>query len=311
MVKVDIISGFLGAGKTTLIKRILREYSEEKVVIIENEFGDIGVDGERVKKDGIEVVELPQGCICCSMKTNFIQTLREVIEKIVPDRIIIEPTGLGLLSQILSILSMTEFTNKCTINSVVTIVDSIDFLDQLDVYGEFFKDQIKNASTIIMSKTQLVDDNKLNMSIEAIRELNNTAYIVTEKWNKLSSSQMISLIRNRPEFNIDDLFYEEYENDIMKGMDNFCIEINKEFTINRVNEILKRLNSNKYGEILRAKGLLKGRDYNIEFNYTRGHYTALESSIEGSYKFCVIGKNIDINKIKLLLFGEKFAMWRK
>lgn len=311
MVKVDIISGFLGAGKTTLIKRILREYSDEKIVIIENEFGDIGVDGERVKKDGIEVVELPQGCICCSMKINFVQTLREVIEKIQPNRIIIEPTGLGLLSQILSILSMTEFTDKCKIDGVVTIVDSIDFLDQLEVYGEFFKDQIKNASTIIMSKTQFIDDKKLNEDIEAVKELNNTAYVVTEKWNNLSSGQIVSLIRNRSEFNIDNLFYEEYENDIMKGMENFCIEINKEFNIERVNKILKRLSSNKYGEILRAKGLLKGEDYNIEFNYTRGHYATSESSIHGSYKFCVIGKNIDITKIKLLLFGEQLAVWKK
>jgi len=161
MIKVDIISGFLGAGKTTLIRKLLKAHEDEKVVLIENEIGEIGIDGEIVERDGFQVLELSTGCICCSMKVDFFNTITKVIEDIKPERIIIEPTGIGLLSEIIDIVNRPDFKDRSYINSLITVVDSMNYLDQLDVFGEFFQDQIRNASILALSKTQFVEEQEI------------------------------------------------------------------------------------------------------------------------------------------------------
>ncbi len=171
MIKVNLISGFLGAGKTTLIKKILENVKEEKVIIIENEFGEVAIDGDLIKKEGFDVFELRSGCICCMMKQDFEDSLEKVIEEYKPDRIIIEPTGISSLSQLLDILEKDNFKNRININSVITVVDVTSYLEEKDAFGEFYMDQVENAEILIVSKTQMVDKKHFKKSERILKEV--------------------------------------------------------------------------------------------------------------------------------------------
>ena len=172
MIKVDVVSGFLGSGKTTLIKSLLKAYENEKVVLIENEFGEIGIDGDIIEREGFQVFEISSGCICCIMKKDFLMVLSRIIKEFNPDRIIIEPTGISILSEIIDMLSTKEVSENCSINSLITVIDSINYLEQCDVFGEFFEDQIINAETLILSKSQFIKQEKVEEIIIELREVN-------------------------------------------------------------------------------------------------------------------------------------------
>jgi G3E family GTPase len=304
MVKVDIVSGFLGAGKTTLIRKLLKAYENEKIVLIENEFGEIGIDGEIVKKDGFDVIELEQGCICCSLRANFHSTFDKVIKELKPERIIIEPTGMGLLSQIIEIVNKFSVNEECTINSIITVIDSINYFDQLDVFGYFFQDQIINAGTLILSKSQLIDDEQIKNVIDSLRDLNSKAYIITEDWNNLSYEQIIELVKVKSIVDIEDLFCTEHNHEIMKGMDNVSLETSKVYNKEEIEKVLSALRKPIFGKILRGKGLLRGEKGFLEFNYVNGQYSVNESAIETEGKLCIIGKDLNKGRIKLLFNNE-------
>lgn len=304
MVKVDIVSGFLGAGKTTLIRKLLKAYENEKIVLIENEFGEIGIDGEVVKKDGFDVIELEQGCICCSLRANFDSTFDKVIKELKPERIIIEPTGMGLLSQIIESINKFSANEECVINSIITVIDSVNYFDQLDVFGYFFQDQIINAETLILSKIQLIDDEQIKNVIDSLRELNNKAYVITENWNNLSYKQITELVQVKTFVDIEHLFRTEHNHEIMKGMDNISLETTKVYTKEEIEKILNDLRKPIFGKVLRGKGLLRGEKGLLEFNYVNGHYSVNESGIDTNGKLCIIGKNLNKGKIKLLFNNE-------
>lgn len=187
MVKIDIISGFLGAGKTTFIKHLLTHFRKtgEKIVLLENEFGQVGIDGDLLKLDGFEVYEIAQGCICCTMKNDFIYTLNEILTKINPDRIIFEPSGIFIPDEVFSIVNSPEFSDKCYINTLFSIVDAQNYLKQKRKYTEFFQKQISYADVVVFSKVQNVSPDVVHEVEVEIRKINNTAPYITTIWNEL------------------------------------------------------------------------------------------------------------------------------
>ena len=198
MTKVDIISGFLGAGKTTLIKKLLADSNlkNEQVVLIENEFGEIGIDGGFLKDAGVEIREMNSGCICCSLVGDFGSSLKDVVEKYHPDRIIIEPSGVGKLSDVIKAVKDLHIDDEIRFNSASTVADASKVKVYMKNFGEFFNNQIEHAGTIILSRTQNVTEEKLAKAIELIRTLNEKAHIITTPWDDISGETILGAMEN-------------------------------------------------------------------------------------------------------------------
>ena len=195
MTKIDIISGFLGAGKTTFIKKLLKEaIAGEKVVLIENEFGEIGIDGGFLKDSGIEIREMNSGCICCSLVGDFGRSLNEVLTKYTPDRVIIEPSGVGKLSDVMKAVCDVAGEIDVVLNGSVTVVDAQTCKMYMKNFGEFFNNQIESAGTIVLSRTDVADADKVAQCVEMIREKNPKAAIVTTPIDKLTGEQLLEII---------------------------------------------------------------------------------------------------------------------
>ncbi|NCB29118.1 MAG: GTP-binding protein [Clostridia bacterium] len=197
MTKIDILSGFLGAGKTTLIKKLLSEaLTGEKVVLIENEFGEIGIDGGFLKDAGIEVTEMNSGCICCSLVGDFGAALRKVIEQYTPDRILIEPSGVGKLSDVIRAVEGVARDLPVTLNSFVTVADASKTRMYVRNFGEFYLNQIESACAILLTRTAEISEDKLNAAVALLREHNPKARIVTTPWNELTGAQILSAMES-------------------------------------------------------------------------------------------------------------------
>ena len=194
MTKIDIFSGFLGAGKTTLIKKLIQEaFHGEKLVLIENEFGEIGIDGGFMKDAGINVTEMNSGCICCSLVGDFGTALQEVLEKYAPDRIIIEPSGVGKLSDVIKAVSgVMEDHTDVQMNSYVTVADASKCKMYMKNFGEFYNNQIESAKTIVLSRTGNISDDKLELALSLIREKNEEATIITTPWDQIDGKQILA-----------------------------------------------------------------------------------------------------------------------
>ena len=195
MTKIDIVSGFLGAGKTTLIKKLLDEvFRGEKIVLIENEFGQIGIDGGFLKDAGVQITEMNSGCICCSLVGDFREALKKVVETYHPDRILIEPSGVGKLSDVTRAVEGVGETLPVSLNSFVTVADVNKVKMYMKNFGEFYDDQISHASCIILSRTGSADEKKVAAAVALIQEKNPTATIVTTDWNELTGAQIVSVM---------------------------------------------------------------------------------------------------------------------
>ena len=211
MTKIDIISGFLGAGKTTFIKKLLEEaIAGEQVVLIENEFGEIGIDGGFLKDSGIEIREMNSGCICCSLVGDFGTSLAEVLTQYKPERIIIEPSGVGKLSDVMKAVIDVSADMDVELNSAVTIVDAAKCKMYMKNFGEFFNNQIENAGTIVLSRTDITDASKIQKDVEMIREKNANAVIITTPLGQLGGSQLLEIIEKKDTM-LDDLLAEVRE----------------------------------------------------------------------------------------------------
>ena len=197
MTKIDIISGFLGAGKTTLIKKLLKEaFQDEQVVLIENEFGEIGIDGGFLKEAGLEIREMNSGCICCSLVGDFGASLKEVIDKYHPDRILIEPSGVGKLSDVIRAVQDVQEETGLVLNSYTTVVDAKKCKMYMRNFGEFFNNQVEYAGAIIMSRTDIVDEEKAMQSMELLRSLNKKAAIITTPIENLDGKKLLEVMEN-------------------------------------------------------------------------------------------------------------------
>ena len=333
MTKIDVFSGFLGAGKTTLIKKLLKEgYDGEKLVLIENEFGEIGIDGGFMKDAGIEVTEMNQGCICCSLVGDFGKALQKVLDEYNPDRIIIEPSGVGKLSDVIKAV-MDIKSDEIVLNSYTTVCDASKIKMYMKNFGEFYKNQVETAKTIVLSRTQKLSEEKLAEAVAMIKELNDHATIVTTNWDEISGKQILAAMENENKF-AEDLLKEELEHHdehehhhhhedgeechchdhdhdehehhhhhhADEVFTSFGVETAKRFTKEGLEAALSKLSGEEFGTVLRAKGIVAGENGWFEFDFVPEEYEIRAGSPDVTGKMCVIGSKLDEEKIKAL-FG--------
>lgn len=365
MTKIDIISGFLGAGKTTLIKKLIAEgFQGEKLVLIENEFGEIGIDGGFLKDAGVQINEMNSGCICCSLVGDFGKALEQVLNDYTPDRIIIEPSGVGKLSDVMkAVADMGE--EKIVINSASAVVDATKCKMYMKNFGEFFNNQIESAGTIILSRSQKMNEEKLEAVVDMIREHNDKATIITTAWDDIDGKQIVAAMEKEKSL-VDELMEEakvcptcghvhnhehhhdheehdhehhhhdhdehdhehhhhhdheehdhehhhhdgecgcghEHHHHADEVFTSWGVETPHKYTKEDMENILKALadtEHSEFGIILRAKGIVPGTDGTwIYFDLTPEEYELREGQPDVTGKLCVIGSNLDEEKIAKL-----------
>jgi len=312
-IQIDIFSGFFGAGKTTLIKKLINEkvYSK-KVTIIENEFGDIPIDGAFLEKFNIEIKEIKAGCICCSTVNDFNDTLKEIIDSKETERIIIEPSGVGKLSELVKIVKKVEAENNVRLNMVISAVDVTMYEEFSNLFSEFYEDQVVHASTVVLSRTQSVNDDELQTVVSKIRELNETAQIITTPWDDLSGIELVELseadVKKEAyqELTPEEIqLLEEYDPDHHHDHDHdeftsWGIETPKVFSLDVLTGIFQRLkNEEKYGKVVRSKGKVQvDTDHWIEFDFVPRQFEIREAEPDHTGRITVIGH--DLNKANLI-----------
>ncbi|CDC94468.1 putative uncharacterized protein [Firmicutes bacterium CAG:227] len=327
MTKIDIFSGFLGAGKTTLIKKLLKEaYKGEQVVLIENEFGEIGIDGGFLKEAGVEIREMNSGCICCSLVGDFGTALKEVIARYEPQRIVIEPSGVGKLSDVIKAVQKIENEVEIKLNSFTTVVDATKCKMYMKNFGEFFSNQIEYAGTVILSRTDKASEEKIATALEIIRGLNQTAAVITTPIEKLSGEKILDTMENNRSLEKELMDEEvcpvcgghhdhEHHHDHEEcgcGHDHdhdhhhhhhadevftsWGKETTKKYTKEGIHEILEALSNHndEYGMVLRAKGMVEGEDGQwIYFDMVPGEADVREGAPEYTGRICVIGSKMN------------------
>ena len=331
MTKVDIFSGFLGAGKTTLIKKLIEEaYKGEQVVLIENEFGEIGIDGGFLRDAGVEINEMNSGCICCSLVGDFGKALEKVLDQFHPDRILIEPSGVGKLSDIIQAVEDLDL-DHVKLNGFTTVVDAKKAKIYMKNFGEFYNNQVEHASSIILSHTAGMDEEKLEKVVELLRDHNEHAVIITTDWDALDGKQILAAMERRDtieealhhlEEEQEHEHHHEHHHDhdhddhcccghdhdheghhhADEVFDSIGIETTKKFTQEKIREVLGAIeDQHKYGFVLRAKGIVAGEDGQwIHFDYVPGEPDVRNGSAEVTGRICVIGTDIDEGKIRQL-----------
>ena len=334
MTKIDIISGFLGAGKTTLIKKLLQEgFQGEKLVLIENEFGEIGIDGGFLKDAGVEITEMNSGCICCSLVGDFSTALKEVLEKFTPDRVIIEPSGVGKLSDVIKAVKGIEGEADIDLNSFVTVADGTKCKMYMKNFGEFFNNQIEYANTIVLSRTQNMSEDKLETCVQLIREHNDSATVITTPWDDISGAQIVAAMEQKNSWT-EDLMKEaevcptcghhhDHDHEHHHDHDHECcdhdhdhhhhhaddvftswgVETPHKFTTEEMKDILEKLaHTEEFGIILRAKGIVPNVDGTwIYYDLVPGEYELRTGEPEITGKICVIGTKLAEDKLKMVL----------
>ena len=335
--KIDIISGFLGAGKTTLIKKLLKEaYADEQVVLIENEFGEIGIDGGFLKEAGIQIREMNSGCICCSLVGDFGTSLKEVVDKYHPDRILIEPSGVGKLSDVIKAVQGVQGDVDIVLNSYTTVVDAKKCKMYMRNYGEFFDNQVEYAGAIIMSRTDIIDEKKAQQAMELLRGINAKAAIITTPIEKLDGKKILEVME-KPVSLEEELMSEEevcpecghvhehgehhhhdHDHECGCGHDHhdhhhhhadevftsWGRETIKKYTREGLEKMLEALSASEdYGIILRAKGMLPAEDGTwIYFDMVPEETEIREGAPEYTGRLCVIGSKLKEDKLAEL-FG--------
>ena len=377
MTKIDIISGFLGAGKTTLIKKLIKEgFKGEKLVLIENEFGEIGIDGGFLKEGGVEITEMNSGCICCSLVGDFGVALKKVMDEYTPDRVIIEPSGVGKLSDVVKAVENVHQDIEVKMNCKTAVVDAMKCKMYMKNFGEFFNNQIEHATCIILSRTQKVSEDKLQECIDKIRELNPKAAIVTTPWDDINGMKLLNAMEGATSLELELLHEEEIcpvcgghdhhhhdhecceehdhhhhdhecceehdhhhhhdhehecceDHDHHHDHDHDCccdgdhehdhhhhhhadevftswgMETPRKVSEAEVERILEKLsNTEEYGIILRAKGILQNENGEwFCFDMVPGEYEIREEAADYTGRLCVIGTNLNEEGLKKL-FSE-------
>ena len=371
MTKIDVYSGFLGAGKTTLIKKLIKEaYAGEKVVLIENEFGEIGVDGGFLKDSGVNITEMNSGCICCSLVGDFAKALKQVEEQYAPDRIIIEPSGVGKLSDVIRAVERANVENS-VLNAFCAVVDANKCKMYMKNFGEFFIDQVKNASCVVLSHTTGMSEEKLHACIEALKAVNPDANYVTAEWDKLDGKTILAAMEKKDSLDAElKKLAEEYEHEHHHHDDDddddccchdhehehehhhhddddddccchdhehehehhhhdddddddccchghehehhhhhhadevftsWGLETAHKFTGEDLKNALQALqNEEKYGTVLRAKGIVDGGEHWWHFDYVPGEPDVRTGAAGATGRLCVIGCKLNEDALKEL-----------
>ncbi len=327
MAKIDIISGFLGAGKTTLIKKLVAEaFQGEKLVIIENEFGEIGIDGGFLKESGIQITEMNSGCICCSLVGDFSAALKEVLEKYSPDRVIIEPSGVGKLSDVAK--AVKNAGDNVSINSTAVVVDASKCKMYMKNYGEFYNNQVEYAGTIILSRTQKLSDEKLDTCLKLIREKNTEASVITTPWDNINGKQILEAMEKVNSLEKELLEEHEHHHHHHGDGEECCchhdgehhhhhehghhhhhadevftswgVETAYKFTENELKDIMDKLSTGSaYGEVLRAKGIVASTEGEwFHFDLVPEETELRRGTADFTGRICVIGSKLDEEAIK-------------
>ena len=323
MTKIDIFSGFLGAGKTTLIKKLIAEaYTGEKIVLIENEFGEIAIDGGFLKDSGVQINEMNSGCICCSLVGDFADALKKVLEQFHPDRILIEPSGVGKLSDVIRAVQGVQ-SDELVLNGFTTVVDANKCKMYMKNFGEFFNNQVENASAIILSRTEGIRPEKLDAAVALLREKNPTATIVTTPWTELDGKQILETMERRDTLSaeLEHLKAEAAEDDdedehehhhhhhsheghhhADEVFTSWGTETPRKYTDDEIRTALDALiNEHRYGVVLRAKGIVPATDGGwIHFDYVPGESDVRRGSAQVTGRVCVIGSHLAEDALKEL-----------
>ena len=348
MTKIDIISGFLGAGKTTLIKKLIKEgFKGEKLVLIENEFGEIGIDGGFLKEGGVEITEMNSGCICCSLVGDFGKALKNVLENYKPDRVIIEPSGVGKLSDVIKAVQNVDEGMDVQLNARVAVVDALKCKMYMKNFGEFFNNQIESATSIILSRTQKVSEAKLEECVKMIREHNEKAAVVTTSWEDITGEKLLSVMESKESLEMELMHEHDHHHDHdheccghdhdhhdhdheccdhdhdHHDHDHECcghdhdhhhhhhadevftswgVETPHKYAEEEIKEALETLSqSEEYGIILRAKGILQNKEGQwFCFDMVPGEYEIREENADYTGRLCVIGTKLDEEGLKRL-----------
>ena len=339
MIKINVISGFLGAGKTTLIRKLLTgSLRNEKVVLLENEYGDIGVDGAFMKDVGITVTELNAGCICCTLAGDFQAAIDQLIDTYHPTRILVEPTGVGKLSEILSAIEKAKQRHEdIDVGGSATVVDAGKCRMYAKNFGEFFIDQVRSASTVIFSRTQLLSSERVEKSMALIKELHPDARIITTPWDDMTPDFMLEVIESGKPLEFAPLededehhhhhdhdedehehhhdhdehhhghehhhhHHHEGEHDADEVFQNIGVETARRYEQDDIRRKLESLSDEEeYGRVLRAKGILQNAAGSwFQFDYVPGEIDMRDSAADYTGRFCVIGANLDEKAIKEL-----------
>ena len=325
MTKVDIISGFLGAGKTTFIKLLIENvFAGEKLVLIENEFGEIGIDGGFLKDAGIEITEMNSGCICCTLVGDFSKALRKVIEEYHPDRVLIEPSGVGKLSDVSKAIEHVKKEADIEIEGRITIVDGKKAKMYLKNFGEFFKDQVAYANTIVVSRTQMMEDHSIEECVKMLREENKEASIISTSWDKLSKEAIEHALS--PNTQLEGIFEEEkcpvcshehhhegacgcghehhhhHHHHADEIFTSWGQETAHKYTEEELDFLLKALSETEgYGTILRAKGIVEMENGSWkQFDLVPQEYEVRESTADYTGRLCVIGTDLKEDELTKL-----------
>mgnify|MGYP000333747563 CR=1 FL=1 len=329
MTKIDIISGFLGAGKTTLIKKLIEEgFKGEKLVLIENEFGEIGIDGGFLKDAGVQITEMNSGCICCSLVGDFGTALKKVITEYAPDRIIIEPSGVGKLSDVIKAVKDVAEEVEVQLDSYTTVADVSKCKIYMKNFGEFFNNQIESANTIVLSRTQTASQDKIEKAVAMIREHNADATIITTPWDDIDGSKIKEAMQNHKTVK-DALFEDEDEHEhhhLHHDHDDECgcgchdhhhdheghhhaddvftswglenVGVMKREDLQKILDDLAY--GDKYGEVLRAKGMVPSEEKGVwlHFDMVPEQAEIREGAPDFTGKVCVIGAELDEEGLK-------------
>ena len=325
MTKVDIISGFLGAGKTTFIKLLIENvFAGEKLVLIENEFGEIGIDGGFLKDAGIEITEMNSGCICCTLVGDFSKALRKVIEEYHPDRVLIEPSGVGILSDVSKAIEHVKKEADIEIEGRITIVDGKKAKMYLKNFGEFFKNQVAYANTIVVSRTQMMEDHSIEECVKMLREENKEASIISTSWDKLSKEAIEHALS--PDTQLEGIFEEEkcpvcshehhhegacgcghehhhhHHHHADEIFTSWGQETAHKYTEGELDFLLKALSETEgYGTILRAKGIVEMENGAWkQFDLVPQEYEVRESAADYTGRLCVIGTDLKEDELTKL-----------
>ena len=304
--KVDIISGFLGAGKTTLIKKLLDTLvKDEKVAIVENEYGEVGIDGDLLKDRRIEVKEINSGCICCTIKGDFKQNILDIISNYRPDRIIIEPSGVANFSQVLESIKETHIEGL-RINMKITMVDAQNVHTYMKNFGDFYRSQLVNANTIILTRVEKLSDKEITHVCNEIKTINNKANIITTELSKLSPERIIQVSEKKVESLIENINKKPKRIGLRRVsapefFENWGVETPKTFEYSELVKILNEFQNNKYGEVLRAKGIIKSKDNKwFKFDFVPNDISIVNYKSDYTGRVCVIGRNLNKDSIDKL-----------
>lgn len=299
--KIDIISGFLGAGKTTLIKKLLEEnVFDEKIVIIENEYGEVGIDGALLSDQSIEVKELTSGCICCSLRRDFLASIDEVVNTFNPSRILVEPSGVATVDVITAAEKYANLDENRMLNMRIFVLDVLKYEFTSSYFGDFFINQVKNAKTIVFSRTQNAGSEITAKVMQAVKEINPSASILTTPWDELTAEQIVSLAEQHN--TIKEMYL--IENDVAvstKGVkfENWGTQTLKIYSEDELRKILESFDDReKYGFIVRGKGILPvDSEKWVQFDYTLGEIEIKDSYSSTSGMISVIGTDLNKNKL--------------